>query len=74
MRSPDDEIASKGAIQAEHLKLAKGGKPAAKTVAFDFALNHDMKKRAGSLQRGQYRALQPDASWRCRQRTLLLRS
>lgn len=46
------EIALKGAIQAEHLKLAKGGKPATKVVGFDFALNHDMKKRSGALQRG----------------------
>ncbi len=42
----------KGSIQAEHLKLAKGGKAAAKPVAFDFALNNDLRQRSGALTRG----------------------
>jgi AsmA protein len=42
----------KGAIEVEHLKLAKGGKPATKTVSFDFALAHDLRQRSGSLTRG----------------------
>jgi AsmA protein len=43
----------KGSIQAEHLKLAKGGKAAAKPVAFDFALNNDLRQRSGALTRGE---------------------
>jgi AsmA protein len=42
----------KGSIQAEHLKLAKAGKPATKTVGFDFALNNDLRQRSGALTRG----------------------
>ncbi len=42
----------KGSIQAEHLKLAKAGKPATKTVGFDFALNNDLRQRSGTLTRG----------------------
>ena len=43
----------KGAIQAEQLVLAKGGAPARKTVGFDFELNHDLLKRAGTLIRAE---------------------
>ncbi len=42
----------KGSIQAEHLKLAKAGKPATKTVGFDFILNNDLRQRSGALTRG----------------------
>ncbi len=42
----------KGSIQAEHLKLAKAGKPATKTVGFDFVLNNDLRQRSGALTRG----------------------
>ncbi len=42
----------KGSIQAEHLKLAKAGKPATKTVGFDFVLNNDLRQRSGALIRG----------------------
>ncbi len=42
----------KGAIQVDHLKLAKNGKPATKTVGFDFTLNHDLRQRSGALTRG----------------------
>jgi len=41
-----------GSIQAEHLKLAKAGKPATKTVGFDFVLNNDLRQRSGALTRG----------------------
>jgi AsmA protein len=43
----------KGSIQAEHLKLAKAGKPATKTVGFDFVLNNDLRQRSGALTRGE---------------------
>jgi len=43
----------KGAIQAEKLKLAKAGKPATKTVGFDFVLNNDLRERSGVLTRGE---------------------
>ncbi len=43
----------KGSIQAEHLKLAKAGKPATKTVGFDFVLNNDLRERSGALTRGE---------------------
>jgi AsmA protein len=43
----------KGAIQAQQLILAKGGTPARKTVGFDFELNHDLLKRAGTLNRAE---------------------
>ncbi|HSR09448.1 MAG TPA: hypothetical protein VLM42_20105, partial [Bryobacteraceae bacterium] len=42
----------KGSIQAEQLKLAKAGKPATKTVGFDFVLNNDLRQRSGALTRG----------------------
>jgi AsmA protein len=45
----------KGSIQAERLKLAKAGTPARKTVGFDFELDHDLMKRAGTLHRGEAR-------------------
>ncbi len=51
--STGPELQLKGAIQADQLKLAKGGKPAAKTVAFDFVLNNDLRKRSGTLTRGE---------------------
>ena len=47
------ELVLKGAIQAAQLKLAKGGKPATKTVGFDFALNNDLRQRSGALTRGE---------------------
>ena len=46
-------LALQGAVQAQRLKLAKNGKPAAKSVGFDFAVHYDMKKRAGTLSRGE---------------------
>jgi len=47
------ELRLKGAIQAAQLKLAKNGKPAAKTVGFDFAINHNLLQRSGALTRGE---------------------
>jgi len=42
----------KGDIGAEQLKLAAEGKPAARTVGFTFAIQHDVAKRTGALQQG----------------------
>ena len=47
------ELHLKGAIQAAQLKLAKNGKPATKTVGFDFAINHDLRRRSGALTHGE---------------------
>src|SRR5579872_6269122 len=47
------ELHLKGAIQAAQLKLAKNGKPATKTVGFDFAINHNLRQRSGALTRGE---------------------
>ena len=43
----------KGSIEAEHLKLAKAGKPATKTVGFVFVLNNDLRERSGALNHGE---------------------
>jgi hypothetical protein len=40
-------------LKAEQLKLARNGSPARESVEFDFALEHDMRKRAGVLRRGE---------------------
>ena len=50
--SSGPELHLKGAIEVAQLKLAKAGKPAAKTVGFDFALDHDLRQRSGTLTRG----------------------
>ena len=44
-----------GAIQAEQLKLAKGGTPSRKPVGFDFQLDHNLLKRSGVLHSGDVR-------------------
>ena len=41
-----------GKLKGEQLKLAKAGKPATRTLEVDFAVDHDLTKRAGSLKRG----------------------
>src|SRR5215471_1257090 len=41
-----------GKIKAEKLKLAKGATPAKRDIAFDFAANHNWRKRNGKLERG----------------------
>ncbi|MGD0363650.1 MAG: AsmA family protein [Bryobacteraceae bacterium] len=42
-----------GRLKADRLKLARNGSPAQEPVAFDFAVEHDMRKRAGVLRRGE---------------------
>ncbi|HTC91770.1 MAG TPA: AsmA family protein [Bryobacteraceae bacterium] len=42
----------KGSFQAEQLVLARRGTPAKRTVSFDFDLQHDMQKHAGTLDQG----------------------
>ncbi len=42
-----------GRLKAEQLKLAKNGSPAREPVQFDFALEHDMRRRVGMLRRGE---------------------
>jgi AsmA protein len=42
----------KGRVKADQLKLARGGSPARRAVEFDFTVNHDLQRGAGSLQRG----------------------
>jgi AsmA protein len=42
-----------GAIQADQAKLAKGGTPARKQIGFNFQLDHDLLKRAGTLHSGE---------------------
>jgi AsmA protein len=49
----DGQVAHvKGKIKAERLKLAREGTPAKKAVQFDFAVDHNLKRRSGHLQRG----------------------
>ena len=45
----------KGRLKAEQLKLAKNGSRASRPVEFDFAVEHDLKKRSGTLSRGDIR-------------------
>jgi AsmA protein len=45
-------IQTKGKIKAEKLRLARDGSPSKSPVAFDFTLDHDVAKRAGTLSRG----------------------
>jgi AsmA protein len=42
-----------GRLKAEQLKLSRNGSPAREPVEFDFALEHDMRKRSGVLRRGE---------------------
>ncbi|MGA2880328.1 MAG: AsmA family protein [Bryobacteraceae bacterium] len=42
----------KGNFQADQLVLARRGTPAKRQVSFDFDLQHDMQKHAGTLDRG----------------------
>lgn len=43
----------KGKIKAEKLKLAREGTPAKKAVQFDFAVDHNLRRRSGRLQKGE---------------------
>jgi AsmA protein len=45
----------KGKLKGEQLKLAKNGSPAKRAIEFDFAVEHDLKKRSGVLSRGDIR-------------------
>ena len=45
-------LRSKGRVTADHLKLAKNGTPAGRTVAFDFANSYDLQKHSGVLSTG----------------------
>ncbi|HEX8986274.1 MAG TPA: AsmA family protein [Bryobacteraceae bacterium] len=42
-----------GKLTADGVKLAKNGTPARRHVEFDFATQHDLRKHAGTLQRGE---------------------
>ncbi len=44
-----------GKVKADGLKLAKNGTPARRTVEFAFAAAHDLRKHAGTLDRGDIR-------------------
>jgi AsmA protein len=52
----------KGKLRANKLKLAKDGTPAKKPVEFDFALDHDVRKRSGHLRQGTIRVGSAPAS------------
>src|SRR5262249_53767811 len=49
------KVRIQGHVNAEHLKLARNGTPARRTVALDFALEHDVEKRSGTISRGDFR-------------------
>ena len=40
-----------GAVKGEHLKLARNGSPASRTVELDFGLQHDLRNHTGTLTR-----------------------
>src|SRR6266478_6303536 len=42
----------KGRVKADQLKLARGGSPARRPVEFDFTVDHDLRRGAGALRRG----------------------
>jgi AsmA protein len=44
-----------GKLKAEKLKLAKGGTPAKKPVQFEFAVDHNLRRRSGRLRKGDIR-------------------
>jgi AsmA protein len=51
--SSNGEVVSlKGNLKGEQLKLVKTGSPARRPVAFDFDVDHDLRKRTGRLKRG----------------------
>jgi AsmA protein len=50
--SSGGRLAVKGKLRAEGLKLAKSATPARPVVEFDFNTEHDLRKHAGALQRG----------------------
>jgi AsmA protein len=44
-----------GKLQVAKLKLATAGTPAKKPVQFEFALDHDLRRRSGRLHKGEIR-------------------
>jgi AsmA protein len=42
----------KGRVKADQLKLAKGGSPARRLVELDLTVDHDLRRGAGSVRRG----------------------
>ncbi|MBS1854089.1 MAG: AsmA family protein [Acidobacteria bacterium] len=44
-----------GQVKAEKLRLAREGTPATRPVEFDFALDHNLRRRSGRLSRGDIR-------------------
>lgn len=42
----------KGKVKIDKLKLAKGGTPAGRMVEAEFAVEHDLRKHAGTIQQG----------------------
>jgi AsmA protein len=52
----------KGKLKADHLKLARNGTPARRTVEFEFAAEHDLKRHAGRLSHGDIRIGRAPAS------------
>jgi AsmA protein len=49
----DGKVAQiKGKLKAENMKFAKDGKPASRPLEFDFALDHNLRKRSGQLRQG----------------------
>ena len=47
------KVQAKGQIKAERWKVASNGSTAAKPVEFDFAFDHDLQRRAGTLKGGE---------------------
>jgi len=41
-----------GSLQAERLKVAKNGSPAARPVGLDFSVQHDLRTHAGTVRQG----------------------
>ncbi len=48
-------LRASGHIKADGLKLLPHAHPAGRSVQFDFAVTHDLEKRAGSMSRGDIR-------------------
>jgi len=47
--SDGKQVTGKGTANAEKLQVVKGGAPAGKPIAMEYALNYDLKKRVGNL-------------------------
>ncbi len=44
----------KGKLKIENLKLAKNGSPSTRPVEADFAVEHDLRKHAGTIRQGDF--------------------